>query len=121
MNYFFEHLQTAFHLPLQNPVLIFSLMLFIILLSPIILRKVKIPAIIGLIISGVIIGFLSRVEKAYPENDTVIIYPGQEKENLFSTYEDVSGNAIGLGVETIQKIGKEVGSIFKKNKETDSE
>ena len=66
-------------------------------------------------------GFLTRVEKAYPENDTVIIYPGQEKENLFSNYEDVSGNAIGIGVETIQKIGKEVGSIFKKNKETDSE
>ena len=56
MNYFFEHLLKAFHLPLQNPVLIFSLMLFIILLSPIVLRKVKIPAIIGLILSGVLIG-----------------------------------------------------------------
>ena len=66
-------------------------------------------------------GFLSRIEKAYPENDTVIVYPGQEKESLFSNYEDVSGNAIGIGVETIQKIGKEVGSIFKKNKESDSE
>ncbi|MBI4648609.1 MAG: cation:proton antiporter, partial [Bacteroidia bacterium] len=34
----------------------FSLILFIILLSPILLRKLKIPGIIGLIISGVIIG-----------------------------------------------------------------
>jgi Kef-type K+ transport system membrane component KefB len=56
MDYFFEHLMSEFHLPLRNPVLVFSLLLFIILLSPIILRKIRIPAIIGLIISGVIIG-----------------------------------------------------------------
>lgn len=56
MDYFFAHLFEAFHLPLKNPVLVFSLLLFIILLSPILLRKIKIPAIIGLIISGVIIG-----------------------------------------------------------------
>jgi Kef-type K+ transport system membrane component KefB len=45
-----------FELPLGNPVLIFSLILLIILLSPILLRKLNIPGIIGLIISGVIIG-----------------------------------------------------------------
>lgn len=45
-----------FTLPLDNPVLVFSLILFIILLSPILLRKINIPGIIGLIISGVIIG-----------------------------------------------------------------
>ena len=45
-----------FKLPLSNPVLVFSLILFIILLSPILLRKISIPGIIGLIISGVIIG-----------------------------------------------------------------
>lgn len=56
MNDFFEHLSHAFQLPLKNPVLIFSLILFIILMSPILLRRLKIPAIIGLIISGVIIG-----------------------------------------------------------------
>jgi Kef-type K+ transport system membrane component KefB len=36
--------------------LVFSILLFIILLSPIVLRKVKIPGIIGLILSGVLIG-----------------------------------------------------------------
>lgn len=56
MNYFFDHLWKAFRFPIENPVLIFSLILFIILLSPILLRKIKIPSIIGLIISGVIIG-----------------------------------------------------------------
>ena len=56
MDYFFSHLWQAFHLPLKNPVLIFSLILFIILLSPILLRRIRIPSIIGLIISGVIVG-----------------------------------------------------------------
>jgi Kef-type K+ transport system membrane component KefB len=45
-----------FTLPLNNPVVIFSLVLFIILFAPIALNKIKVPHIIGLIISGVIIG-----------------------------------------------------------------
>jgi Kef-type K+ transport system membrane component KefB len=56
MEDFFHHMREAFQLPLNNPVLIFSLILFIILLSPILLRKLRIPSIIGLIISGVVIG-----------------------------------------------------------------
>jgi Kef-type K+ transport system membrane component KefB len=56
MTDFFEHLIHEFELPLVNPVLIFSLILLIILLSPILLRKLNIPGIIGLIISGVVIG-----------------------------------------------------------------
>jgi len=51
-----EHLLHEFELPLQNPVLIFSLVLLIILLSPILLKRFNIPGIIGLILSGVIIG-----------------------------------------------------------------
>lgn len=53
---YFSHLLQEFETPLKNPVLIFSLILFIILLSPILLKKLNIPGIIGLIISGVIIG-----------------------------------------------------------------
>lgn len=56
MTDFFRHLMHEFQLPLANPVLIFSLILFIILLSPIVLRKLNIPGIIGLIIAGVVIG-----------------------------------------------------------------
>lgn len=56
MRYFFQHLIEEFHLPLKNPVLVFSILLFLILLSPIVLRKIKIPGIIGLILSGVLIG-----------------------------------------------------------------
>ncbi len=49
-------LNIEFHLPFKDPVLIFSLVLFIILLAPVLLRKLRIPSIIGLIIAGVIIG-----------------------------------------------------------------
>ncbi|MBP9152099.1 MAG: cation:proton antiporter [Flavobacteriales bacterium] len=56
MTDFFNHLMHEFELPLGNPVLIFSLILFIILLSPILLRRLNIPGIIGLIIAGVVIG-----------------------------------------------------------------
>lgn len=56
MTDFFKHLLHEFDLPLNNPVLIFSLILIIILLAPILLRKLNIPGIIGLIIAGVVIG-----------------------------------------------------------------
>jgi Kef-type K+ transport system membrane component KefB len=55
-NSFFQHLSTEFQLPLQNPVLVFCVVLFIILLAPLILRQFKVPGVIGLIISGVIVG-----------------------------------------------------------------
>jgi Kef-type K+ transport system membrane component KefB/nucleotide-binding universal stress UspA family protein len=45
-----------YSLPLTNPVLIFSLILFIILFVPIFLNKFSIPHLIGLIIAGIIIG-----------------------------------------------------------------
>jgi len=56
MTEFFNQLLHEIERPLTNPVLIFSLILFIILLSPILLRRLNIPGIIGLIIAGVIIG-----------------------------------------------------------------
>ncbi len=45
-----------FELPLHSPILIFSLILFIILLVPILLEKVRTPGIIGLIVAGILIG-----------------------------------------------------------------
>ena len=42
--------------PLENPVHIFSLILFIILFAPIILNYFKVPHLIGLIIAGAIVG-----------------------------------------------------------------
>ena len=51
-----EKLAHEFQTPFGNSVLIFSLILFIILLAPIVLNRFKIPGIIGLILSGMIIG-----------------------------------------------------------------
>ena len=45
----------VFSLPLKNPVLIFSLILFIILLTPVLLQRLRIPDLIGLIIAGAVI------------------------------------------------------------------
>ncbi len=44
------------YLPLKNPVLILALTLLIILFSPLLFKRFRIPGIIGLILAGVIIG-----------------------------------------------------------------
>lgn len=49
-------LDSLFTLPIDNPVLIFFIVLAIILLAPILLNRFRIPHIIGLIIAGIIIG-----------------------------------------------------------------
>ncbi len=51
---FFDVLKSE--LPLKNSVLILSIVLLIILFSPLVFRKFKIPGIIGLILAGVLIG-----------------------------------------------------------------
>jgi len=56
MNEFLETLRHEFTLPIGDPVLIFSIILIIILVSPILLKRINIPGIIVLIISGIIIG-----------------------------------------------------------------
>ncbi|MCB1141696.1 MAG: cation:proton antiporter [Leptospiraceae bacterium] len=50
------HPAYAFILPLKDPVIVFTIVLAIILLSPIILRQFKLPGIVGLILAGVILG-----------------------------------------------------------------
>lgn len=51
LDYFFPD-----YFPITDPVLIFSLVLFIIFLAPVILDRLKIPSIIGLILAGVAVG-----------------------------------------------------------------
>ncbi len=55
LNFIMAHaLEISF--PLENPVLIFSLILFVILFAPMLFNKFSIPPIIGLIIAGALIG-----------------------------------------------------------------
>ncbi|HYF70645.1 MAG TPA: cation:proton antiporter [Ohtaekwangia sp.] len=56
MDKIWENLFHEFQTPFTNQVLVFSVILFIILLVPIIFNRFKVPGIIGLIISGMIIG-----------------------------------------------------------------
>lgn len=56
MEIFWQEVLHEFQIPFQNSVLIFSLILLIILLAPILLKRLRIPGIIGLIISGTVIG-----------------------------------------------------------------
>lgn len=56
MKYFLSNLQHEFALPFTNPVLIFAVLLLIVLLAPVVLRRLNIPSIIGLIVAGVLVG-----------------------------------------------------------------
>lgn len=56
MEAFLDKLAHEFQTPFSSSVLIFSLILLIILVAPIVLNRFKIPGIIGLILSGMIIG-----------------------------------------------------------------
>lgn len=60
-----EILQHEFHRPFGNPVLVFSVILMIILVSPFLLKRLRIPGIIGLILSGLLVGphGLNLIEK----------------------------------------------------------
>ena len=51
-----ELLFDLFNLPLEDPVLIFSVVLGIILFAPIIFDKIRIPHIVGMILAGMILG-----------------------------------------------------------------
>ncbi|MCK9515726.1 MAG: cation:proton antiporter [Ottowia sp.] len=56
MDFVINQFAHQFQLPLQSPVLIFSLILFIILLAPILLSPLRVPSIVGLIMAGILIG-----------------------------------------------------------------
>ena len=56
MEHFISDMSHHFAIPFTNPVLIFALLLFIVLVSPMLLKRINVPSIIGLIIAGVIVG-----------------------------------------------------------------
>ncbi len=55
---FMEHLieRVVSNIPVTDPILIFSLVLFVILFAPLILDKLRVPHIIGLILAGIALG-----------------------------------------------------------------
>jgi Kef-type K+ transport system membrane component KefB len=61
-----------FKLPVTDPVLVFTIVLLIILLAPLILRKFKVPSIVGFIIAGVLVGPYGL--KILERNDAIILF-----------------------------------------------
>ena len=60
---------------------------------------------------------IQGIEVAFERQDYLLLYPGTNATDpTFSNYDDINTAPLAVGVETIQKIGREVGSIFKKNK-----
>lgn len=45
-----------FSLPFSNPVMIFALVMVVILIAPIVFKRIKIPGLVGIILSGMVIG-----------------------------------------------------------------
>jgi len=57
----------------------------------------------------------SKLEKQFSTNSRIVIFPQQDnKANLNDIYGDLSAEPINIGIETVQKIGKGIGHIFKK-------
>ncbi|MGV8963984.1 MAG: cation:proton antiporter [Candidatus Saccharimonadaceae bacterium] len=56
MEQFLSDFTHHFNTPFTNPVLIFALLLLIVLISPILLKRLNVPSIIGLIVAGVVVG-----------------------------------------------------------------
>ncbi len=56
-----------------------------------------------------------KTEKFLAKNSRIIIYP-QQYSNVYANenYENIDAEPLSMGIETIQKIGKEVGSMLKK-------
>ena len=58
----------------------------------------------------------AKMAKLMDNFDRVIVYPAQQaSDTVFGTYDDMNAGPLAAGVETLQRLGKEVGGIFKKS------
>ncbi|MNY21268.1 hypothetical protein D3C86_1548010 [compost metagenome] len=59
-----------------------------------------------------------RMEKENANVDHLFIYPSQSDSDLiYAAYDDMNGSPLTAGVETFQRLSKEVGGMFKKSEE----
>jgi hypothetical protein len=66
---------------------------------------------------GILDGLPTKLEKYFPLNSHFVIYPQQINTFNEENYIDISTEPLTKGIEVVQKIGKEIGSIFKKKEE----
>ncbi len=58
-----------------------------------------------------------KMEKYFEENNLIVIYPQEYDSVAIERFSDISGEPLNKGLEAVQKIGKGIGSIFKKSEE----
>jgi hypothetical protein len=57
-----------------------------------------------------------RLEKQFPKNSKVIIYPRVHHiDSKFSEYGDINPETLNQGFERVQKIGKDLGNLLKRD------
>ena len=62
----------------------------------------------------------SKLEKEYPDNSVLIIYPQVNKTGILDeVYEDMTPDNLVKSIETIEQIGKGIGRIFRKREKTE--
>ena len=65
--------------------------------------------------TSILDGLPLKIEKHVSDNSRVIIYPQQYDGNInLENYSEVSTETLNRGIEVVQKIGKEIGSMLKK-------
>ena len=58
----------------------------------------------------------AKIEKHFSRNSRIIIYPQQfDRQGIHDQYEDFTTESINKGIETVQRLGRGVGKIFKKS------
>ncbi len=67
-----EEALSLFKTPVTDPVFVFTIVLLIILMVPVLLRKIRIPSIVGFIIAGVVFGPFGL--KILERNDAIILF-----------------------------------------------
>jgi hypothetical protein len=56
----------------------------------------------------------AKLEKHFASNSRIIIFPQQHKtEEGLEVFDEIDTDPFNKGIESIQKIGKEIGKIFK--------
>ena len=55
----------------------------------------------------------SKLEKHFFTNSRIILYPAQNISKNIDLLDDINAESLNKGIETIQKIGKGIGNIFK--------
>ena len=57
----------------------------------------------------------AKLEKHFKTNSRIIIYPQQYNiEQSLEGFEDVNAETLNKGLETVQRIGRKIGGIFRK-------